>query len=265
MLKALHEAKVHSSWINPDPDYDAAVEEFVRLILDEDRSGPFLEDFRAFQRRVSHLGLFNSLSQTLLKLASPGVPDTYQGTELWDFSLVDPDNRRPVDYPRRAEMLGQIRSALTASIGDHTALCRDLVATKEDGRIKLFVHHVVLGQRREHPGLLSAGEYLPMSCTGAYAEHVFAFVRRLGDDSVVVAVPRLLASLILDSDQAPLGEAVWDDTRLELPDEVSEVAWRNIFTREQVSIAKQDGRRSLAAREVFAHFPVALLVIERDV
>ena len=98
MLKALREAKVHSSWINPDPDYDAAVEDFVRLILDEDRSGPFLQDFRAFQRRVSHLGLFNSLSQTLLKLASPGVPDTYQGTELWDFSLVDPDNRRPVDY-----------------------------------------------------------------------------------------------------------------------------------------------------------------------
>ena len=122
MLKALHEAKVHSSWINPDPDYDQAVQEFVRLILDERLSGSFLDDFRSFQRRVSHLGLFNSLSQTLLKLASPGVPDTYQGTELWDFSLVDPDNRRPVDYPKRAEMLRQLQSAVAASNGDMTEL-----------------------------------------------------------------------------------------------------------------------------------------------
>ena len=98
MLKALHEAKVHTSWINPNAEYDEAVAEFVGRILDEGANRPFLDDFRAFQRRVSHFGLFNSLAQTLLKLAAPGVPDTYQGTELWDFSLVDPDNRRPVDY-----------------------------------------------------------------------------------------------------------------------------------------------------------------------
>ena len=182
MLKALHEAKVHSSWINPDPDYDKAVQEFVRLILDEEVNGPFLDDFRSFQRRVSHLGLFNSLSQTLLKLASPGVPDTYQGTELWDFSLVDPDNRRPVDYPKRAEMLRQLQSAVAASNGDMTELCRDLVTAKEDGRIKLYVHYKTLGLRRERPGLLSAGDYFPMACEGAHADHVFAFARRSGDD-----------------------------------------------------------------------------------
>jgi (1->4)-alpha-D-glucan 1-alpha-D-glucosylmutase len=119
MLKSLREAKVHSSWINPDPDYDKAVEEFVSRVLDEGQSGAFLDDFRSFQGRVSHLGLFNSLSQTVLKLASPGVPDTYQGTELWDFSLVDPDNRRPVDYARRAEVLRQVEWRCAGTLPGH--------------------------------------------------------------------------------------------------------------------------------------------------
>ena len=110
MLKALHEAKVHTSWINPNAEYDDAIQEFVGRILDERSNREFLDDFRAFQRRIGHYGLLNSLSQTLLKLASPGVPDTYQGTELWDFSLVDPDNRRPVDYGRRYQMLRDLRS-----------------------------------------------------------------------------------------------------------------------------------------------------------
>src|SRR5262249_3393739 len=98
MEKALHEAKVHTSWINPNADYDKAVQDFLARILDENASRPFLDDFRAFRQRISRLGLFNSLAQTVLRLTAPGVPDTYQGTELWDFSLVDPDNRRPVDY-----------------------------------------------------------------------------------------------------------------------------------------------------------------------
>src|SRR5690606_32625727 len=101
VVKALHEAKVHSSWINPNEEYDQAMQEFVARILDESQSADFLRDFREFQRRISHFGMFNSLSQTLLKTTCPGVPDTYQGTEIWDFSLVDPDNRRPVDYDRR--------------------------------------------------------------------------------------------------------------------------------------------------------------------
>ncbi len=111
MLKAVHEAKVHTSWINPNKAYDDGVQEFVARILDEGRSQPFLDDFREFQRRISHYGLFNGLSQTLLRIAAPGVPDTYQGTELWDFSLVDPDNRRPVDYGRRREMLAALKDA----------------------------------------------------------------------------------------------------------------------------------------------------------
>jgi (1->4)-alpha-D-glucan 1-alpha-D-glucosylmutase len=263
-LKALHEAKVHSSWINPDPDYDKAIQEFVRLILNEEVNGAFLNDFRSFQHRVSHLGLFNSLSQTLLKLASPGVPDTYQGSELWDFRLVDPDNRRPVDYPKRAEMLQQLQSATAASNGAMTGLCRDLIATKEDGRVKLYVHYKTLGLRRERPGLLSAGDYIPVACEGSHADRVFAFVRQSGDTSVLVAVPRLLASLIPDANQTPLGETVWRDTRLVLPAEVSSHHWRNIFTGEDVTATTQDGRLSVALARVLAHFPVALLVSEAE-
>ncbi len=111
MQKALHEAKVHTSWINPDLEFDRAIQEFIGRILDESVNGPFLRDFRAFVRRVSHYGLFNSLAQTLLKITCPGVPDTYQGTELWDFSLVDPDNRRPVDYERRRKLLSELQAA----------------------------------------------------------------------------------------------------------------------------------------------------------
>ena len=207
MLKALHEAKVHSSWINPDADYDQAVQEFVGLILDEELSRAFLDDFRSFQRRVSHLGLFNSLSQTLLKLASPGVPDTYQGTELWDFSLVDPDNRRPVDYPRRAEMLRQLQSAVAASNGDTTELVPRPDRSQGRRADQALCPLQGLGLRRERPGLLSAGDYVALTCEGTHADHVFAFARRSGDACVLVAVPRLLAALIPDARQAPLGRA----------------------------------------------------------
>src|SRR5262249_44150303 len=109
MDKAVHEAKVHSSWINPDSAHDDAVRSFVADVLNPEKSREFLDDFQRFQQRISHYGLFNSLSQTLLKITMPGVPDLYQGTELWDFSLVDPDNRRPVDYERRRTMLRELR------------------------------------------------------------------------------------------------------------------------------------------------------------
>ena len=180
MLKALHEAKVHTSWINPNAEYDDAIQEFVGRILDAGTNCEFLDDFRAFQRRIGHYGLLNSLSQTLLKLASPGVPDTYQGTELWDFSLVDPDNRRPVDYGRRQQMLGDLRSAAETPGVDLRELARDLAAAKEDGRIKLFITYRTLQCRRDHPGLLSSGEYIPLAAEGSKAAHLFAFARAPG-------------------------------------------------------------------------------------
>src|SRR5205085_10481475 len=155
-----------------------AVQEFVARILNVETNGPFLEDLGRFQKRINHYGLFNSLAQTLLKITAPGVPDTYQGTELWDFSLVDPDNRRPVDYERRREMLRELRANVEASGRRLPELTRELLARKEDGRIKLYVTYRALHCRREDPRLFTIGEYLPVEAAGPRQEHVFGFVRR---------------------------------------------------------------------------------------
>ena len=263
MLKALHEAKVHSSWINPNAEYDEAVVTFVGRILDEDANRAFLDDFRAFQRRVAAYGLYNSLSQTLLKLASPGAPDTYQGTELWDFSLVDPDNRRPVDYDRRARMLRELRSAIDSAGGDLRELAREWIASKEDGRIKLYVTHRTLASRRDHPGLFTAGDYIPLAAEGPKSAHLFAFARRAGDAAAVVAVPRLVARLTPDPARPPLGAEVWSDTRLPLAGLDPSLRWRNLFTGDVLTPEVRDGQPSLAAADVFAHLPIALLLAER--
>ena len=196
MVKAGHEAKRHSSWLNPDLAYDQAIRSFVAVILDERASQPFLDDFRAFERRVSHFGLLNSLCQTLVKLVAPGVADTFQGTEIWDFSLVDPDNRRPVDIERRQRMLGAVKQAIAAQPGDRSQLCRELVASKDDGRVKLFLHHVVLHVRRSRPGLFATGDYQPLEVEGANSAYVVGFSRSLGDQKAVVAFPRLWTRLL---------------------------------------------------------------------
>ena len=262
MLKALREAKVHTSWINPIAEYDDAIQEFISRILDEETNRAFLDDFRAFQRRVSHYGLLNALSQTLLKLAAPGVPDTYQGTELWDFSLVDPDNRRPVDYDRRRRMLQDLQSAVDHPGGDLRELAQALVASKEDGRIKLFLTYRSLQCRRDHPGLFTAGEYIPLAARGSKAAHLFAFARRAGDVRALIAVPRLLVGLTPDPGRPPLGPDVWAETRLMLTDIDSGSRWRNVFTGESLVPEDRDGQSILAAADVFANFPVALLVAE---
>jgi (1->4)-alpha-D-glucan 1-alpha-D-glucosylmutase len=256
MAKAEHEAKVHTSWINPNAEYDAAVRTFISRILDERVSGPFLEDFRAFQQRVSHYGLFNSLAQTVLRITAPGVPDTYQGTELWDFSLVDPDNRRPVDYERRRRMLAELQAAT----GDLRELARTLLAAKEDGRVKLFTTYRALRCLRDNPGLFSAGEYLPLEVVGEQAEHVFAFARRSGEQWAIVAVPRLPVGLCPDESQLPLGADVWRDTRVVLPGVDPALRWRDVFTGATLAATERGGVLSLAAAELFAHFPAALLL-----
>ncbi|HZZ77725.1 MAG TPA: malto-oligosyltrehalose synthase, partial [Gemmataceae bacterium] len=163
MTKAVHEAKVHTSWTNPNPAYDDAVRQFVVRILDEAHSGLFLAHFRAFQKRVSHFGIFNALSQVLIKLTAPGVPDLYQGTELWDLSLVDPDNRRAVDYERREKILDElVYRANQSGEGGLSTLARELVEHKEDGRIKCYLIWRSLQCRLGSPELFVSGEYIPL-------------------------------------------------------------------------------------------------------
>jgi (1->4)-alpha-D-glucan 1-alpha-D-glucosylmutase len=253
MEKATHEAKVHTSWINPSPDYDGGVRQFVARTLDPAASADFLAELSPLRKRVSHYGFLNSLSQVLLKIASPGVPDTYQGTELWDFSLVDPDNRRPVDYERRRRMLDELKSS--AGGRNLAQFARGLAAAPEDGRVKMYLTWRALHARRDNPGLFTTGEYLPCEAVGARADHVCAFVRRHEGRVALAAAPRLVTRLAPD-DGLPLGTAAWADTRLTVPGVEPGRRLRNLLTGEEL-IA---GQGAVSAAEVFANFPVALLM-----
>jgi len=252
MQKATREAKVHTSWINPNEAYDEGLKTFIARILRRDGENAFTADLAEFQRPVARMGMVNALAQTLVRITSPGVPDIYQGQEIWDFSLVDPDNRRPVDYTLRQEMLTALRQRMQ---GDRAALCGELVDGWADGRIKMYVTHVGLCARQDHEGAFTGGEYLPLAVTGARAEHVLAFARRGGGSTLVTLVPRLVATLTAGrGHQLPAAED-WGDTAVD----VSALGgrWRELFSG--AGIAAEGGLR---VAEVLARFPVALLVQE---
>lgn len=254
MEKAIREAKVHTSWTRQNEGYEKAIKDFVAMILE--RGSEFLRDFIPFQAKISHWGMLNSLSQTLLRLTAPGVPDTYQGTELWDFSLVDPDNRRPVDYEFRKEMLQELKEGFELQ-SNGADFARKLIDSKDDGRAKLLVTWLGLQQRRTKPGLFTRGTYKPLRASGANAANVFAFTRMLGPELAVVVVPRFGLELLSDSSGWPLGE-VWKNTRLVI-EELSGRPLRNIFTGESIR-PEEDG--SIPASEAFKNFPLALLLAE---
>jgi (1->4)-alpha-D-glucan 1-alpha-D-glucosylmutase len=248
MSKALNEAKVYSSWIRPDPEHDAALRHFITRILDAAKNPEFLADIRNFARRISHWGCFHSLAQTVLKLTAPGVADIYQGAELWDLSLVDPDNRRLVDYELRQSYLRRIQDRFEH---DPVPLCRDLLAHKEDGRIKLFTVWRCLRARRSAPGLFSQGEYEPLELSGNYSSHALAFARRHVGKEALVVVPRWLLSFV-EPDRLPLGER-WGDTRVVLPESWGCRTYINVFTG-RVESLHVEARLS----QLFADFPVAV-------
>ena len=239
--------------------------EFIAAALDDRAKNRFLAEFGRFHAQAVRWGLYNALSQVLLKLTSPGVPDVYQGQELWDFSLVDPDNRRPVDFARRRAMLAELAREAEGGEEAALALARRLAADPSDPRIKLLVTWKTLQFRRRSADLFAAGDYLPLEAHGARAKHVCAFARRLAASEgaapqlAIVAAPRLLGRLTPLADNAsvsppPLGAAVWDDTRLVLG-ELTASPLKNLFTGQICSPV--DGGLPLAA--VFADFPVALL------
>jgi len=217
----------------------------------------FLENLTSFQGKISHLGMFNSLSQTLLKITSPGVPDFYQGTEVWDFSLVDPDNRRPVDYAMRIKMIDDLTKRLSEISRQELAL--DLTAHKENGAIKMYLIQTALSFRRNNAELFKNGEYLPIDVIGGKAEHVCAFLRKAGNRTIIVAVPRFFSRLITAMGRLPLGRHVWEDSFLVIPDSDSLSKYRHIFTGEVITTVDHDGANALYLSHVFEHFPVALL------
>ncbi|HET7094208.1 MAG TPA: hypothetical protein VFI22_12030, partial [Thermomicrobiales bacterium] len=252
MLKAVREAQVHTSWINPNEAYEAALAAFVRGVLGDGQDA-FFDDFAGLRQTVAHLGAFNALAQQLLKLTAPGVPDIYQGTELWDFSLVDPDNRRPVDYAVRSRLLKALRRRKPSP-----ALTTELIEKKADGRIKLYLTDRALSCRADAPDLFRDGDYRPLHATGLRQDHVVAFARRLGEREIVVAVPRLVARLVRPPD-ARVGEAAWGDDTLLVPDAGAGVRYRDRFTGELVTARSGPDGAVLALADIFAAFPAALL------
>jgi (1->4)-alpha-D-glucan 1-alpha-D-glucosylmutase len=257
MHKALREAKVHVSWLKARPAYDEAVRGFIATLLDPSRPNDFLDDFLPFQARVTELGIFNSLSQTVLRLAAPGVPELYQGAELWELTLVDPDNRRPVDFGRRRAALAELRGRIEKAGRDLAGLTGELVDQRHDGRIKLYIIHRGLAYRREHPRLFLRGDYVPLEVSGERWHHVCAFARSLDAEDVVVVVPRLLARLI--GSGVPLGPAVWGEDRVILPTGGEGRLYQNLFTGEVLEATERDGRPTLPLASIFSSFPVAML------
>ncbi|HEX7272547.1 MAG TPA: malto-oligosyltrehalose synthase, partial [Casimicrobiaceae bacterium] len=253
LVKVVREAKALSSWVNPNEQYEAAFTGFARALLAPGQNERFLKRFLPFQRKVTWFGMLNALSQTLLKLTVPGVPDIYQGCELWSYSLVDPDNRRPVDFAARQESLSSLRVAATDDAG-LARLASDLAAHLEDGRLKQFVLWRALDLRRRHELLFRDGAYVPLRVIGEQAEHVCAFARVHQDDRAVVVAPRLACTLLGGETILPLGASAWGDTALDVSS-LGDPAWEDVLTN--IRIAAPDGRLPLA--RMLGRLPLALL------
>ncbi len=245
ILKAVREAKVHTAWLRPDEEYERAFFSFIDKVL-ESKESTFWEQFRPFQKQIAEYGIYNSLSQVLIKNTAPGVPDLYQGSELWELSLVDPDNRRPVDYQKRRDFLQEIKEKSTQDI---LQLIKKLIETKENGKIKLFLTHQLLKARKEHSEIFQNGDYQPIEVTGKYQNHLIAFARNYGDRTLVAIAPRFLTEII-KPEQFPLGVEVWEDTRLNLPNK----NWHNLIDSQIIA------GENLAVGEILQNFPVGLSI-----
>jgi (1->4)-alpha-D-glucan 1-alpha-D-glucosylmutase len=239
MVKSIREAKLHSTWDAPNTAYEEATLGLVRAALDVSRPNAFLDAFLPFQERVARLGVSNSLVQTALKLTLPGMPDIYQGTELWDLSLVDPDNRRPVDYKLRDRLLCESQAAMRGMLDDW-----------RDGRCKLAVTAALLAERRAHPVLFAEGGYEPLQASGAKADQICAFARAAGECSLIVVASRFPARLAADPG--------WDGTEVARPRSANGVTrWRDLLTGQE---PRCEGGESLSVEAVLSDLPVAVLV-----
>jgi malto-oligosyltrehalose synthase len=235
--KALREAKLNSDWTEPNQAYETAAAAAVERLLGGNERSELLGDIFAFVQEIAAVGAVNGLAQTLLKLTVPGVPDLYQGSDYWDFSLVDPDNRRPVAFDERA------RSLAATGLDDALVHWRD-------GRLKQWIVARALALRRQLPELFAIGSYEPIAARGELSEHIVAFARRAGNDAAIVVVPRLPGTLIADRDKPMLAADAWLGTSLDLPD-------LPLFDALHAAGA-QEAQRNLALRDVFAALPVAL-------
>lgn len=254
MIKAVREAKVHTTWLKPDTNYEEVFISFIDEILKPLGKNKFLKELLPFRKKVAFYGIFNSLSQLLIKITSPGVPDFYQGTELWDLNLVDPDNRCPVDFEKRKRLLRDIKKKEEEDILN---LINELISTKEDGRLELFLIYKALTARSERKELFEKGDYIAIEVNGKYKEHVVAFGRNLENAWAITLAPRLLTSLIKEGEY-PLGQQVWSDTYIVLPESFPSL-WNDAITAHML-----EGEKALTIGEILKHFPVALLLTDEE-
>ena len=250
LQKAVREAKQHTNWTDGNVAYEEALASFVTAALSD---AEFSTDVERFVAPLIECGYLNSLAQTLLKLTAPGVPDIYQGTELWDLSLVDPDNRRPVDFEKRRRLLGEAASL------DLDAIWK----RRHDGLPKLWLIQQILAWRRDNPDLFDASaRYLPLSPINSRHAHVCAFARAVDSRQIIVVVPRLVYQLTDGGRHLPLGSEVWNDTAIVLAGTAVDLAYRNLFTGEQLMPEKLGGKPQLALSRILNRFPVAVLISE---
>jgi (1->4)-alpha-D-glucan 1-alpha-D-glucosylmutase len=263
LVKAVREAKVHTSWINPNTEYEDAILAFTDALINLPAESAFMSDFLPFQQRIARLGLFNSLSQTLIKLTVSGMPDIYQGCELWDFSLVDPDNRRPVDFGYRQTLLDTLRTFDTLESQQRCAEVRALCDKLEDGLPKLLVVKTALALRQRWSDVFLQGSYLPLTVKGEHAAHVCAYARIAGGRTVITVVPRFLAQLLSETDTLPLGEKIWGNTTVDLPFHHRDNQYTCSFTEKVLKPHQRGSGWCLLIAQVLAEFPVGLIINER--
>ena len=245
IIKVVREAKVHTAWLKPDIEYERACTCFIDNIL---KSDAFLNAFLPLHKKTAYLGIFNSLSQVLLKLASPGVPDIYQGTETWDLSLVDPDNRRAVDYEQREQCLTHFKEHK-----DLSTLIRDLFTHAEDGRIKFFLLYRLLQARNERKNLFQNSHYIPLTVRGTHENNIIAFARTDNQNCMLCLAPRFVSQLIGNT-ELPFGQKVWLDTNIILPKNMPS-EWIDCITGQTIHISEK-----IEIGSLITHFPGSLLI-----
>lgn len=248
IVKVAREAARFTNWVSPDERYEKALQDYVAGMMNRKRSTQFLYDFQAFIYAQLDAGLLNALAQQVLKLTSPGVPDVYQGTEMWDDSLVDPDNRRLPDFERRIEVLSSVSGADLP----------ELVENRRDGRLKLFLTATLLRLSREHKRVFEHGKYIPVKVNGNAAEHVVSYIRSAHDRHVLVVTPRLAYRLAASKGTEVLDRAIWLGTSLELPENVRDVRWTDALTGEPFEGTPDEIER------LFGRIPLAVLVSVRE-
>jgi (1->4)-alpha-D-glucan 1-alpha-D-glucosylmutase len=251
--KAIREEREHTNWLTPDLEYEKYFNQFVGKIL---KNKPFLDSFIPFQKHLAHFGILNTLSQVALQTTSPGIPDIYQGTELLSLSLVDPDNRRAVDYEARSELLSNIK--MHVAQGTLGKMIDRMKLDATSGELKLLAYERLLNARKEHQCLVDGG-YVPVPVDGLYQDHIIAYLRTASEQAVLVVIPRLMTHIVHEG-QFPCGPDIWAGTTLVLPEEYQNIRWKNLLTGEQ----NIDADSHLLVGAALRNLPIAALAIQAE-